>query len=404
MPWKETCKMNQREAFAISAMQEGANISALCRQYGISRKTGYKWMERFKELGCSGLKDLSRKRRTRHARELPEAVICDIIKLKQAHLKWGPKKIRELYRRQNPGSQQPSLSSFKRVLERCGLTKPRKRKRPASTQGRLNSGHVAAAPNEVWTVDFKGWWKSREGLRVEPLTIRDEFSKLIIDIRLLESSKTRNVREVFEQAFRTHGLPGAIRSDNGSPFASSRALFGLSRLSAWWLKLGIELERGRPGCPQDNGGHERMHLDIFRELQKQGVGCEQEAFDIWREEYNQLRPHEALDMQTPAEVYQSSSRHYSCKQEAPLCYPGMHERKVHNTRGIICFERDTYMLSSALGGEMVGLREEEQNKLSVWFAAQQLGEIDRRTRIFIPLQLQGNQSRQTKKKGVTLEL
>ena len=174
--------------------------------------------------------------------------MCEIVRLKTAHPHWGPRKIRDLYERKKPG-EVPSESSFKRVLDRAGLTQPRKR-RNRETGGRMTSGKKAEAPNEVWTVDFKGWWKDREGLRVEPLTVRDEHSRMLLEMRALESSRTESVRECFERLFERHGLPGAIRSDNGPPFASSQGLLGLSRLSVWWLALGVGLENPITEAPR----------------------------------------------------------------------------------------------------------------------------------------------------------
>ena len=287
--------MDQRIEFALKALRT-LNFRELCREYGISTKTGYKWRQRLLEHGWEGLNELSRRPHA-HPQELGEAVVCAIVRLKQAHPHWGPRKIQALYARQHGGAV-PSESSFKRVLERAGLTVPR-RVRRAVESGRLSNGVKAQQPNEVWTVDFKGWWKDREGLRVEPLTVRDEHSRMLLEMRVLENSRTESVRDCFERLFERHGLPGAIRSDNGSPFASVQGLLGLSRLSAWWLVLGIDLERSRPGCPQDNGAHERLHRDVRRELEAGRIGRDQAAFDLWRDQYNTERPHEALGMRVP---------------------------------------------------------------------------------------------------------
>ncbi|MDB6056849.1 MAG: hypothetical protein JWO95_693, partial [Verrucomicrobiales bacterium] len=301
MPWKETQKMDQRIEFVLQSMN-CVNFRELCSDHGISAKTGYKWRERFIEQGLAGMNELSR-RPWGHADQLSEQVACEIVRLKVAHPHWGPRKIAALYQRKHGAASAPSESSFKRVLERAGLTVPRRTRRSAEA-GRLTSGVKAQQPNDVWTVDFKGWWKDRDGLRVEPLTVRDEHSRMLLDMRILADSRTESVRACFERLFERYGLPSAIRSDNGSPFASSRALLGLSKLSVWWLALGIDLERNRPGCPQDNGGHERMHRDIRQELQAGRVGKDQDAFDLWREEYNKERPHEALGLKTPEQIYQ----------------------------------------------------------------------------------------------------
>lgn len=381
MPWKETKKMNQKIQFAQEALHT-SNFLALCKEYGISRKTGYKWRDRYEAHGASGMHDQSRRPHS-HSSTLSEDVICEIILLKNAHSKWGPAKIRELYRRKHPRKDLPSESTFKRVLEKAGLTAKRKRRR-VSSSSRLASGIKAEKPNDVWTIDFKGWWKDAEGLKVEPLTVRDEHSRKILEIRLMKSTRTEAVRIVFEQLFERYGLPKVIRSDNGPPFASANSLLGLSRLSAWWLALGISLERGRPACPQDNGAHERMHLDIYRELQKEGVGCDQEAFDIWKEEYNSVRPHASLGMQTPNEVYtESSSRYMGTPDE--LEYEGMNVRQVTKRNGTIRFDYEYYRLSIAIGGWQVGLKATKSHHTEVWFSHQLLGHIDHKARKFTPL-------------------
>jgi transposase InsO family protein len=368
--------------FALKALVH-PNFRELCREYGISAKTGYKWRARFVQSGLAGLNDLSR-RPHGHAAELGEAVVCEMVRLKQAHPHWGPRKIQALYQRQH-GGEVPSESSFKRVLERAGLTVPRRVRRVTET-GRLGSGRKATAPNEVWSVDFKGWWRDREGLRVEPLTVRDEHSRMLLEMRALENLQTGTVRACFERLFERYGLPGAIRSDNGVPFASTRGLHGLSRLSAWWLVLGIDLERGRPGCPQDNGAHERMHLDIRRELESGRVGREQAAFEVWREQYNTERPHEALGMRVPAQVYQRSARRYE-GTPTELDYGGMETRQVRAGSGVIGYRRERIRITSAIGGWSVGLSPQASGLVEVWFSKMLLGHIDPETASFKAAQL-----------------
>ena len=377
MPWKTTLKMNEKIEFAMKCLTT-TNFRQLCQEYGISAKTGYKWKERFINNGLAGMEDESRRPQS-HADELSEAVVCEMVLLKQAHIHWGPRKIRDLYERRHPGAT-PSESSFKRVLERAGLTKPRKMRR-AADNGRLSSGKKAAGPNEVWTVDFKGWWIGEGGQRVEPLTVRDEFSRMLLEMRAVTSSRNEVIRPCFERLFEKHGLPGAIRSDNGPPFASSNAILGLSRLSVWWLALGIDLERSRPGCPQDNGAHERMHLDIRRELQSGKIGRDQNAFDLWRHEYNNERPHEALDMKRPAEVYLPSARPYEGTPDL-LDYGSMETRKVTPLSGTIGFRSEKIMLSTALAGWNVGLAEQPDGLVEVWFASLLLGHINPATSSF----------------------
>jgi len=293
--------------FALKALRTD-NFRALCAEYGISAKTGYKWRERLLQHGVQGLSELSR-RPQRHTDQLAEDVIYRIVRLKLAHRHWGPRKLRALYLRQHGVAA--SESSFKRVLARTGLTELRRRRLPASTAGRLWSQRRGQSPNEVWTVDFKGWWHDPQGQRCEPLTVRDEYSRYVLAIERLPRARTANVRQCFEGLFERYGLPGAIRSDNGSPFAQAQGLLGLSRLSAWWVALGIDLERGRPGHPQDNGGHERMHRDMDRELT---VGhADQAALDLWRQEFNHERPHEALGLKCPREFIREPRRIWSIR-------------------------------------------------------------------------------------------
>jgi putative transposase len=381
MPWKETQKMDQRMEFAMKALVH-PNFRELCREYGISAKTGYKWRERFVQHGLAGLSDLSR-RPHGHGDELGEAIVCEMVRLKQAHPHWGPRKIQALYQRKH--GEAPSESSFKRVLERAGLTVPRRVRRSSET-GRLGHGRKASAPNEVWTVDFKGWWKDREGLRVEPLTVRDEHSRMLLEMRAVENCKTATLRTCFERLFERYGLPGAIRSDNGAPFASACGLHGLSRLSAWWLVLGIDLERGRPGCPQDNGAHERMHLDISREVEGGRAGRDQAAFDLWREEYNTERPHESLGMRVPADVYERSRRAYE-GTPTEIDYGGMATRNVNARTGVISYQDEQILITSAIGEWSVGLSPQATGLVEVWFAKLLLGHIDPETASFKAAQL-----------------
>jgi transposase InsO family protein len=350
-----------------------ANFRELCREYGISAKTGYKWKERFMAGGLGGLAEESRKPHG-HSRELVEEVVCSIIRLKTAHPHWGPRKIRALYERKH-GGEVPSESSFKRVLERAGLTERRKRLRQREGSGRVAEGRKGDAPNVVWSVDFKGWWKDSQGLKVEPLTVRDEYSRMLLEMRVLQDSKTESVRACFERLFERHGLPQAIRSDNGPPFASSHGLLGLSRLSAWWLALGIGLERSRPGCPQDNGAHERMHLDIRKELQAGRIGRDQEAFDLWRHEYNHERPHESLGMVPPAERYHPSERPWKGTPD-DIDYGGMDRRKVMARSGCIRFAGELIPISAALEGWSVGLAPTPEGIIEVWFAELLVGHLD----------------------------
>ncbi len=231
--------MNQRKEFVLKAIHTH-NFRQLCEEYGISTKTGYKWRERFYQYGYEGMMELSRRPRG-HAQGLGEAIICEIVRLKQAHPRWGARKLRDIYQRLH--GQVPSESSFKRVLERAGLVEKR-RLSPRRPPGRICSGRRASVPNEIWTVDFKGWWHRANGQRCAPLTVRDEWTRYVLELRAVADARTETVRVCFERLFERHGVPQAIRSDNGVPFASTTGVLGLSKLSAWWVALGIDLERG----------------------------------------------------------------------------------------------------------------------------------------------------------------
>jgi putative transposase len=333
--------------------------------------------------GLPGLGDESRRPKSSPA-ALPEEVVCRLVKLKTAHRFWGARKLLELYKRS--WGEAPSESTIKRVLERCGLVE-KKRRRTAAETGRISQGHKAAEPNEIWTVDFKGWWKD-DGGKSNPLTVRDEFSRFILELRHLPDGRTETVQECFRRLFERYGLPKAIRSDNGPPFACSHALLGLSRLSVWWLSLGIELERSRPGCPQDNGGHERMHKDVKREIQalassrpSGGDAGRQAAFDVWRCEFNEERPHEALGMKFPAEVYKRSARAFKGTPEV-IGYPSMEVRRVHKG-GWITYEAARYQISTALGGWDVGLKP-ITGRLEVYFGKLLIGWLTPESESFTP--------------------
>jgi transposase InsO family protein len=373
MPWKTQDVMDLRMEFVIKALQPGANIRALCREAGISPKTGYKWQERFLAEGKSGLADASRRPHS-SPHQVPEAVVCELVRLKQAHRGWGPRKIRELYRRLYGGA--PSASSCKRILTKAGLVQTR-RPRKVREPGRISRTVVARAPNDVWTVDFKGWWHTG-GQRCEPLTVRDDFSRFILGARAMSSTAGALVRTEFERLFEEYGLPRVIRSDNGTPFACGNGLLGLTRLSAWWLVLGIDLDRIRPGHPEENGGHERMHRDIAHEIEglvSGGLAEQQAALDVWRQSFNEERPHEALKMKTPAQLYRTSSRSYKGTPDEIAYKQGYLIRRV-NHRGIIKIHANHLFISESLCGWDLGLNPINVDEMELWFTELLLGKID----------------------------
>jgi transposase InsO family protein len=377
MPWKQMDVLKQRREFVLRSVG-GEKFVDLCREYEVSRKTGYKWVKRFIEQGQGGLTDESR-RPHHHAKELAEEVVCEIVRLKKLKPTWGPKKVRAVYARKH--EEVPSESSFKRVLERAGWVE-RRRVRRRESAGGLSMGRKAEKPNDIWTVDFKGWWYGGDGRRVEPLTVRDEFSRYVLELRRVPDAGTATVRDCFEKLFKEYGLPGAIRSDNGPPFGSKSSVLGLTRLSAWWLVLGIDLERGRPGCPQDNSAHERLHLDVAKELEGQPGADQQAILDQWRWEFDHERPHEALQMRCPAEFYRKSERPYT-STPAQIDYGLMAQRKVHVT-GTIQWNDQSIRISQALAGWSVGLEPAEPGKWKVWFGRLLIGTLEEAGRVFAP--------------------
>lgn len=382
MPWKETNVMNLRQQFVLKAIEKNQTFQALCTEYGISTKTGYKWKERFLAEGLSGLKDLSR-RPIKCPTRLSEDIICEIIKIKNMKKHWGPKKIWVLYGKNHPGERIPARSSVERILQRAGFVQPKRRIHHVIPE-RLQTRKRPEAPNDLWTVDFKGWWYTPEKEKCEPLTVRDEYSKYILSIEILEKGDTMSVRREFDKIFSKYGLPRTIRSDNGPPFASVHSILGLTQLSAWWLSLGINLDRIDPGAPYQNGGHERMHLDIKKELESKIVGSlrlHQSVFDSWRNEYNNERPHESLQMKTPGEIYNKSERAYD-GEDFQLEYPnGFLNRKV-NDRGAICHRGKKIFITNALQGLFVGVKHRGKILEEVWLNRTILGEIDLTSNLF----------------------
>ena len=324
MPWKETNIMEQRREFIKEYLRGMENFKTLCKKYKVTEKTGHKWKNRFLEYGYSGLRDQS-KTPNNSPSQLDEDAIIRLIKLRIAHPTWGPKKLAVLYKKAYPNSKSPSESSIYRILGKADLIKKRHYKKINTTTSRLRNKITAENPNDVWTVDFKGWWIS-SGEKCIPLTIRDLQSKYILDIRLMEKTSAAEVKKVFQELFKKYGLPKVIRSDNGTPFASTNGLLGLTTLSAWWISLGIMPDRTDPGCPTQNGSHERMHADISREIQGKipgGKTANQIVINEWVKEYNEVRPHEALKMKTPSDIYRKSDIKYNdfpCVYEYPFAF------------------------------------------------------------------------------------
>lgn len=376
MPWKEIGVMDEKLAFVFRVLSKDASVTELCNEYGIAPKTGYKWLERFKEKGRKGLEELSRKPSTCPFK-LSAEVVLDIVSLKQHHLAWGARKILQLYRKGHPSDPVPALSTVTRIFQRAGLVKQRKRRR-ATPGNRIQRRIIPQNPNDVWTVDFKGWWYTQSKEQVNPLTVRDEFSKEILAITILDKADISCVKKEFHRVFSLYGLPKCIRSDNGPPFASQFNALGLTKLSAWWMSLGIQLDRIDPGCPYQNGAHERMHRDMASELEGHIFGNlreHQKAFDIWRTEYNTVRPHDALGMKCPAEFYRKSDKVYEPQIEDIAYPPDLLERRV-NTRGVFHYLKHRYFIGNPFDGYTVGIKIEKVGKPEIWFSDFLIGHID----------------------------
>jgi transposase InsO family protein len=385
MPWKEVNVMNQKLEFVLKSFRKEKSFTDLCTEYCITAKTGYKWKERFLLDGIEGLKEKPRKPRSSPT-HFSEDVICELIRIKKTKLRWGPKKIREVYTRNHPHERIPARSTVERILKKAGFVDSRKRRRKINPE-RIQERIVPLRPNDVWTVDFKGWWYTKEREKCEPLTVRDEFSKYIFSIAILEKADISSVKREFEHIFKLHGLPKMIRSDNGPPFASHMSIHGLTRLSAWWLSLGIKLDRIDPGSPQQNGAHERMHLDIKKELEGKIAGSlkmHQQVFNVWRKEFNEERPHESLAMKTPAAVYANSDIKYDCSIDL-IEYPRTFKSRQVNDRGYINHLGRRIFITNALGGYNVGLKKKNNSYSEVWFNSTLLGEIDLNSFMFISI-------------------
>ena len=372
MPRRECKRMDERLRF-VARLLEGEKMAALCREFGISRPTGYKIFTRYKDLGLEGLIDRSR-RPYRQANRLPFQVERTIVALRQEHPTWGAVKIREKILRDFPMVPAPAKSTVHAVLDRHGLITRRKRRRYRAEGTPLSS---TSSPNGLWCADFKGEFMLGNRQYCYPLTVTDYSSRFLLACEGLGSTQSTFAFTVFERVFKEYGLPDAIRTDNGGPFASSKAMFGLSRLSVWWLRLGINLERIKPGHPQQNGRHERMHLTLKKEATKPASYNflqQQERFDRFAGVYNNERPHQALDGRYPAELYTPSPRVYRAPD--PPEYP-FHDRTVLVTQcGRICIGNRKINLSTVFAGQFVGIREVADKIWLVSFLDFDLGFFD----------------------------
>jgi len=373
MPWKASSVMDERLCF-VARLLEGEQMSLLCREFGISRKTGYKIFDRYKEHGLEALCDRSR-RPVRYANQLPGQIESQIVSLKRDKPHWGARKIRELLIRRLAGDVRvPAISTIHAALDRHGLVKRMGKKRQRATGTPLSAG---TAPNALWCADYKGEFQLGNKAYCYPLTVTDHASRYLLLCEALESTREALAFTAFERLFQERGLPGAIRSDNGVPFASPNALFNLSKLSVWWLRLGIAIERIKPGKPQQNGRHERMHLTLKKEATRPpGLNSlqQQARFDDFVQEFNTERPHQAIAMKCPAELYTPSPRPYQGLPE--VSYP-FHDRDVVVTAcGRLCLHRKKINISTVLAGQRLGIKEVDEGIWLVSFMQYDLGYID----------------------------
>jgi len=372
MPWNECKPMDERLKF-IARLLDGEKMAPLCRTFGISRVTGYKIFSRYKECGLDALNDRSR-RPYRHANKLPFQIERTILSIKRKHRTWGAPKIRDKLIREYPMIKPPAISTIHAVLDRNGLVKRRKRRRYKAEGTALRAAH---RPNGLWCADYKGEFLLGNKKYCYPLTITDYRSRYLLSCEGLESTRSDFAITVFERTFKDFGLPKAIRTDNGIPFASPNALFGLSKLSVWWLRLGINIERIKPGHPEQNGRHERMHLTLKNEATRPASFNflqQQERFDRFIRVYNNERPHQALHGVYPGDVYTPSARTYRPPDEPE--YP-FHDRTIRVTRcGRICIGKRKISLSTVFAGQMVGIREVADAIWLVSFMHYDLGFFD----------------------------
>lgn len=375
MPWKEIDPMTEKERFVHLARSGRFTITQLCEEFSISRKTGHKYLTRFEQEGRDGLLERSRRPKC-STTATDEAIEALILTLRRKHPTWGPKKIHVLLRRDYGIKNPPHLNTIGLILRRHGLVKKRKRK---AGKYEVCRDHLTepTRPNEVWTVDFKGWFTLGNGHRCDPLTVCDRFSRYVIACKAQPNQQYNRTFYSFKKIMRHYGLPEIIRVDNGTPFAASFSPGRLSQLSVWWVMQGIQVEFIRPSSPQENGSHERMHKDLKAEAIKPAAPtfrAQQKRFDRWRQQYNQVRPHEALDMLCPADIYRSSSRRLG--EQDKLSYPSDYIVKRVAESGHISYKGTTFYVGQSYYQALVALYENEQGVTELHFANLHLGNLE----------------------------
>jgi len=376
MPWKNVSPMEQKQRFVSMAGSGHFTMTELCRDFGISRKTGHKWVTRHAVGGIKALEERSRapKSVTCRTSDEIERLICTE---KRHRPTWGPKKIQRILTTKHGLEAPPAVSTVGEVLKRHGLVAERRR-RGAVFKVERGSRTVPERPNHVIGVDFKGWFETHDGRRCDPLTVTDLFSRFILKIDALEETRTSFAKAAFRNLFRRQGIPEIIRVDNGAPFAS-QGPGGLSRLSVWWIGLGIEVQFSRPACPQDNGCHERMHRTLKAECCRHPSAnrfAQQQRFDRWRKDFNEERPHEGLGMRMPADVYHRSAKRLD-ERIKPRLYPLGSEIRRVNSAGFISLEGGSGYVGEAFIGVDVALeRSETSDLIVVRYANVKLGQLD----------------------------
>jgi len=374
MPWQESCAMDARIGF-ISELRSGLwTMTELCERYEVSRKTGYKWVARYASFGAAGLMERSHAP-LRHGRLTPSHLVDAIVGLRHERPSWGPRKLIAKLAARHPELAWPAASTAGEILKRAGLVCGRRLQRRAPP--RVGELTVPQHANHVWGVDHKGWVRLCDGARAEPLTMTDGFSRYLISVSATGSTAHDEAKPLFERAFREHGLPEVIRSDNGTPFASTGTT-GLTALSAWWIKLGIRHERIDPGHPQQNGRHERFHRTLLEAMQPPCAdrAAQERRFLAFIRDYNEERPHEALGQQTPASVYRPSPRAMPERLPEPTYPVEAAVRKVRST-GEIKWQGSLIHVCSTLIGEAVAVEETETGDWQVHFFDLPIGVIDR---------------------------
>src|ERR1700691_2582671 len=383
MPWKASSVVDERVRFVFKHQRGLRTMTELCAIYEITRETGYYWLRRYQQGGLDALPDRNRAPR-QHPNQTREEIAEAVLELRRAHMSWGPRKLKRVLEREEPQRPWPAASTIGTLVAREGLVFARRKRRRVAAYTQPFAS--ADAPNRVWCADFKGWFRTADGERIDPLTITDACSRYLLRCQCVEKMDYERVRAVFEAAFRECGLPGALRTDNGAPFAS-RAVAGLSRLAVWWMKLGIVPERIAAGHPEQNGRDERMHRTLKQETASPPAAngrAQQRAFDRFRREYNEQRPHEALGMETPSAVYTRSARAYSARVPEPEYRSALQVRRV-GPRGVFSWKHQHVLLSETLDGEAIGLLPVDDRMYTIYLAAFPIGRFDSHKRVVLPL-------------------